>query len=56
MNPLIYRPTPTTRVKIDMVFPWHGKEYKIKEVSLNDYQDHILAVTKKVKEKNDSSA
>ena len=38
MIPLIYHPNQTKRIKVDIVFPWNGKEYKIKEISLQDYK------------------
>jgi len=51
MIPLIYNPPQTTRIKVDMVFLWNGKEYKVKEISLKGYKDHFLNDTKKVGEK-----
>ena len=49
MIPFIYTPPPTTRIKVDIVFPW-DKEYNVKEISLKDYQDHFLGVTKMIDE------
>ncbi len=48
MNQFIYTPQETTRVKVDLIIPFNGKELKIKEVSLKDYQDHILGITKMI--------
>lgn len=35
-NELIYRPPTTTRIKLDMIFPWMGKEWKIREIPLRE--------------------
>jgi len=31
-NKFIYTPPLTIREKVDLIFPWNGKEYKIKEI------------------------
>ena len=36
MKNFIYYPPLTTRVAVNLIFPWQQKEYKIKEVSLKD--------------------
>jgi hypothetical protein len=28
----IYIPPQVTREKVDLIFPWNGKEYKVKEI------------------------
>lgn len=46
---LNYIPPATTTIKIDLTFPWLGKEWKVRQVSLKDYQDHILGAAKMIK-------
>ena len=29
---LIYTPPPTTTEKVELIFPWNGKKYKVKEI------------------------
>jgi len=51
VNSLIYIPPQTTRVMIDLKFPWQGKEYKVKEITIKDYKNLIRNAKKKGDEK-----
>jgi len=32
----IYIPPLTTRINVDIIFPWMGKEYKVKQIPFKD--------------------